>query len=67
MSRYQELIRKTQAAEGDVREELFHLRTDANEQNNRARDPSAQTTLEQMRAALERLAEGPLRPERFNP
>ncbi len=53
--------------EGDVREELFHLRIDANEQNNLARDPSAQTTLEQMRAALERLTEGPLRPERFNP
>ncbi len=53
--------------EGDVREELFHLRIDANEQNNLAGDPAAQTTLEQMRAALGRLAEGPLRPERFNP
>jgi len=52
--------------EGDVREELFHLSDDANEQRNLAGDPSAQTTLEQMRAALDRLTGGPLLPERFS-
>ena len=31
--------------EGDVREELFHLREDAKEQRNLAGDPAAQTTL----------------------
>ena len=52
--------------EGDVREELFHLSEDAKEQRNLAGDPSAQTTLEQMRAALDRLTGGPLLPERFS-
>ena len=52
--------------EGDVREELFHLREDAKEQRNLAGDPAAQTTLEQMRAALDRLTGGPLLPERFS-
>ena len=36
--------------EGDVREELFHLRDDPREQHNLAGDPSAQPTLKQMRA-----------------
>ncbi len=53
--------------EGDVREELFHLSEDAKEERNLVADPSAQTTLEQMRAALDRLAGGPLASERFNP
>ena len=53
--------------EGDVREELFHLSEDAKEQRNLAGDPAAQTILEQMRAALDRLTEGPLLPERFSP
>ena len=52
--------------EGDVREELFHLSEDANEQRDVAGDPSAQTTLAQMRAALDRLTGGPLFPERFS-
>jgi arylsulfatase A-like enzyme len=52
--------------EGDVREELFHLSEDAKEQRSLAGEPSAQTTLEQMRAALDRLTGGPLLPERFS-
>ena len=51
--------------EGQVREELFHLADDAKEQRNLASDPSAQTTLGLMRAALDRLTGGPLSPERF--
>ena len=50
---------------GDGREELFHLSEDAGEQRNLAREPSARTTLEQMRAALDRLTAGPPGPERF--
>ena len=53
--------------EGHVREELFHLSQDAKEQRNLAGDPSAQTTLRQMRATLDRLTGGPLLPERFSP
>jgi arylsulfatase A-like enzyme len=41
--------------EGNVGEELFHLGEDAQEQRNLARDPSARTTLERMRAAMDRL------------
>jgi len=52
--------------EGRVREELFHLSADANELHNLADDPSAQTILRQMRAALDRLTGGPLLPERFS-
>jgi arylsulfatase A-like enzyme len=52
--------------EDQVREELFHLSEDANEQRNLAGDPSAQATLEQMRAALFRQTGGPLLPERFS-
>jgi arylsulfatase A-like enzyme len=52
--------------EGDVREELFHLREDPSEQHNLAGDPAAQSTLQQMRAALHRLTGGPLLPERFS-
>jgi arylsulfatase A-like enzyme len=52
--------------EGELREELFHLRADANEQRNLAGDPAAGPTLERMRAALNRLTAGPLVPERFN-
>jgi arylsulfatase A-like enzyme len=51
--------------EGDGHEELFHLSEDMNEQQNLASDPSAQTTLQRMRAALDRLTGGPLVPERF--
>ena len=53
--------------EGDVREELFHVREDAQEQHNLAGDPAMQPTLERMRAALGRLTAGPLTPQRFNP
>ena len=52
--------------EGDGREKLFHLSEDPNEQHDLAGDPSARTTLEQMRAALDRLTGGPLLPERFS-
>ncbi|MFI5455378.1 MAG: sulfatase [Isosphaerales bacterium] len=52
--------------EGDVREELFHLREDANELNNRAGDPAMEPTLERMRQALGRLTGGPLTPQRFS-
>jgi arylsulfatase A-like enzyme len=44
---------------------LFHLSEDAREQRNLAESPSAQTTLQRLRTALDRLAEGPLVPERF--
>jgi arylsulfatase A-like enzyme len=53
--------------EGNVREELFHLREDAREQHNRAGDPALEPVLERMRAALGRLTVGPLTPQRFNP
>ncbi len=52
--------------EGDVREELFHLSRDPREQHNLVGDPAAGTTLQRMRAALDRLTEGPLLPLRFN-
>jgi hypothetical protein len=45
---------------------LFHLREDAKEMRNRADDPAAQTILQQMRAALDRLTGGPLLQRRFN-
>ncbi len=53
--------------EGDVREELFHLTDDANEQRNLASDPALRGRLEQMRGHLKKLTAGPLLPERFNP
>jgi arylsulfatase A-like enzyme len=52
--------------EGDVREELFHLSRDPKEQHNLSGDPTARTTLQRMRAALDRLTGGPLLPVRFN-
>jgi len=52
--------------EGDVREELFHLREDAKEVQNLASDPAMEPTLERMRKALGRLTGGPLTPQRFN-
>jgi hypothetical protein len=45
---------------GDVSEELFHLSEAAREERNLALDPSAQMTLQQMRAALDRLSGEPL-------
>jgi len=53
--------------EGEVREELFRVRQDAQERHNLASDPAMQSTLERMRGALGRLTAGPLTPERFNP
>jgi arylsulfatase A-like enzyme len=52
--------------EGDLREELFNLRTDAKEQRNLAGDMAAQPTLRRMRAALGRRTAGPLAPQRFS-
>ncbi len=52
--------------EGQVHEELYHLSEDAKEQRNLVGDLSAQTTLRQMRAALNGLTGGPLLPERFS-
>jgi arylsulfatase A-like enzyme len=53
--------------EGDVREELFHLSEDKNEQKNLAADPAARARLDHMRDILKKLTGGPLLPERFNP
>ena len=53
--------------EGDVREELFHLRDDSKEEHNLAADPTAHPTLDRMRAALGRMTGGPLVPVRFRP
>ncbi len=52
--------------EGDLREELFHLRGDAKEQRNLAGEAAVQPRLERMRAALGRLTAGPLSPQRFS-
>jgi arylsulfatase A-like enzyme len=53
--------------EGDVREELFHLRADSKEQHNLAADPLERPRLERMRDTLNSLTAGPLTPDRFNP
>ena len=53
--------------EGDIREELFHLRDDSQERHNRAGEPALQPVLERMRGTLGRLTAGPLTPQRFNP
>jgi hypothetical protein len=53
--------------EGDVVEALFHLRDDAQEQQNLADDPAMQPIVRRMRAELDRLTGGPLTPDRFNP
>ncbi len=53
--------------EHEPREELFDLRVDRKEQNNRADDPAVKTTLERMRAKLLELTAGPLTFERFKP
>ncbi len=50
-----------------MREELFHVREDAQQQHNLASDPAARPTLNRMRRALDELTAGPLTPERFNP
>lgn len=53
--------------EGEIREELFHVRVDAKESRNLAADPAARSVLERMRQLLGGLTAGPLTPERFNP
>ena len=53
--------------EGDVREELFHVRDDKNEQRNLADDPAARPRLERMRNNLGQLTAGPLLPDRLSP
>jgi arylsulfatase A-like enzyme len=53
--------------EGDVHEELFHLRVDAKESRNLAGSPDASPELELMRGSLSGLTAGPLTRERFNP
>ncbi|MHB1560999.1 MAG: sulfatase [Isosphaeraceae bacterium] len=53
--------------EGEIREELFHVRVDARESRNLAADPTAQVPLERMRRLLGGLTDGPLTPGRFNP
>jgi hypothetical protein len=52
--------------EADARAELFHLSEDPKERRDLTADPSAQTILQQMRTALDRLAGGPLLPQRFH-
>ena len=53
--------------EGEVHEELFHVRDDAGEQHNLADDPTMQSVLKRMRDTLRQLTAGPLLPQRFNP
>jgi arylsulfatase A-like enzyme len=53
--------------EGDVLEELYHLREDPREQHNVAASASSHPRLERMREVLSRLTLGPLTPDRFNP
>ncbi len=53
--------------EGEVREELYHLREDPREQNDVAASAGCRPRLERMRDAVSRLTLGPLTPERFNP
>ena len=53
--------------EGEVSEELFHLRDDAMEAHNLTADPAARPRLERMRQALGGLTGGPLTPGRFKP
>jgi arylsulfatase A-like enzyme len=53
--------------EGDVREELYRVRDDAQEQHNLANDRAMLPVMQRMRQTLLRLAAGPLVPGRFNP
>ena len=53
--------------EGQVHEELFRLREDAQERHNLADDPVQKPVLERLRATLGKLTAGPLTPQRFNP
>jgi arylsulfatase A-like enzyme len=53
--------------EGEVREELYHLREDPREQNDVAVSAGSRFRLEQMREVLLRVTLGPLTLHRFNP
>ncbi|HKI18684.1 MAG TPA: sulfatase-like hydrolase/transferase, partial [Isosphaeraceae bacterium] len=53
--------------EGDVHEELFHLRNDPKETHNLVADPAVQLQLARMRGTLSQLTAGPLTPQRFHP
>ncbi len=53
--------------EGEVREELFHLRDDAKELHNLAGELAERPRLERMRGELRQLTGGPLTPQRFHP
>jgi hypothetical protein len=53
--------------EGGNPEELFDLRADGRERDNRAQDPSVQSVIERMRRILDKMTAGPLTHERFNP
>jgi arylsulfatase A-like enzyme len=53
--------------EGEIREELYHLREDPKEQHNVAGSAGSRPRLERMRGVLSRLTRGPLTPDRFNP
>jgi arylsulfatase A-like enzyme len=53
--------------ESDGREELYRLREDPQQRHDLSGDPAVKPTLDRMRAALSRLADGPLTPQRFNP
>ena len=53
--------------EGEVREELYHLREDPREQHNVADSAGSRPRLERMRGVLSRLTRGPLTLDRFNP
>ncbi len=51
--------------EGDVREELFDIASDAGEQTNLAADLSVAPTLKRLRGTLNDVTAGPLTPQRF--
>ena len=53
--------------DGEVREELYHLREDPREQRDLAAAAGSRAQLERLRGVLSRLTSGPLKPERFNP
>jgi arylsulfatase A-like enzyme len=53
--------------EGEVLEELYHLRDDPREQHDVAASASSRPRLQRMREVLSRLTLGPLTPDRFNP
>ncbi len=53
--------------DGDLRQELFHTKVDADERHDLAEDPALGPTLDRLRRSLDHLTSGPLTPERFRP